>query len=185
MPRSGRSEVLTPALPTRLLLTAVYGAFLAGGAVFLSGVVSGETAWTTTVKIGVPLVVLVVVGCLVGLVAVWTNRVWVDHDRNELHQFVVLRTAKRTLDPPGTVRLSYTPTAIGSTVSPTWKVLFSEPGQPTMSVSTPWVTDIADVLRILQPALERNPDLPEDDYTREAIEHPDRLRRPHEAGPGA
>jgi hypothetical protein len=57
-------------------------------------------------------------------------------------------------------------------------VVFSQPGLSSMSVSTPWVSDVRDLLPLLQPALERNPALAADERTRAAVEDREWLTRP-------
>jgi hypothetical protein len=170
--------VLRPALGWRLTISAVSAAVVAGALVVLVRVVRGELEWTVTTTIGLPLLALVALGCLVGgLVGPWTARVWVDDERMELHQFVVVRDVARTLAPPGTARLEHTP-ATANTAFPTWRLVLSQPGVPPMSVSTPWVSDLRDLLRLLQPALRRNPALAADERTRAAVEDPEGLTRP-------
>ncbi|MEV7428568.1 hypothetical protein AB0N29_03040 [Nocardioides sp. NPDC092400] len=169
---TGRSEVLTPALPVRVAFTLV-GAFF--GAALLWAVVkiaTGELEWTTTNIVAVPLVVLFGVASVAGVVQAWTAKVWVDHDRDELHQVIFGKDVAMTLQSPTTARLDYRRQAMGSTVSGTWKVVVTHPDRQ-LTVNTPYVRDIADVLRILRPALGRNPDLPADDYTRRALQDPD------------
>ncbi|MCR6033494.1 hypothetical protein GGQ22_18950 [Nocardioides sp. zg-579] len=171
VPASGRSEVLTPAPPVRVAFTLV-GAFFGAALVWaVTSIATGDLEWTTTNIIAVPLVVLFGVASLAGVVQAWTSKVWVDHDRDELHQVLFGRDVAMTLQAPTTARLDYRRQALGSTVSGTWKVVVTHPDRQ-LTLNTPYVRDIADVLRILRPALARNPDLPADDYTRRALADP-------------
>ncbi|MDN4172759.1 hypothetical protein QWY28_07395 [Nocardioides sp. SOB77] len=167
----GRSEVLTPALPVRVAATLVGALFGAALVWALAQVATGDLEWTTTNVIGFPLVVLIGVASVAGVVQAWTAKVWVDHDRDELHQVVFGKDVAMTLLPPTTARLDHKGAAVGSTVSGTWKVVVTHPDRQ-LTVNTPYVRDIADVLRILQPALERNPGLPADEVTRRALADP-------------
>lgn len=167
-----RSEVLTPALPVRLAFTgvgALFGAALLWTVVHLA---TGELAWTTTNVIAVPLVALLGVASLAGVVQAWTAAVWVDHVRGELHQVMFGKDVVVPLQAPTTARLDHRRQALGSTVSGTWRVVVTSP-ERRMVVNTPYVRDIADVLRILRPVLAHNPHLPADDHTRRALQDPD------------
>lgn len=169
---------MRPSGTTRLLMTAVCGFFVAGLIYTIVDAMQGELEWTTMNLILVPLLGVVSLSTVVGAAAAWTNRVWVDYDRRELRQVELFRTHVRSLDPPATARLTFRAAALGSSVSPTWAVVFEEPGRPRMRVSTPWVRDIGEVLLLLQPVVAANPDLPADDYTRRSIAAPANLRLP-------
>ncbi|GAB3769273.1 hypothetical protein FB382_002504 [Nocardioides ginsengisegetis] len=177
-PQSARSEVLTPAPAMKVLFSLVAVFFCGGLLQNLPRILHGDLEWTLVWKIGFPILVIAALASVVGAVAAFTNKVWIDYDRNEIHQYVVLRDVAISLDEPTTVELGYTRQAVGSTVSGTWRVVVRQPGRTAMGVSTPWVRDIADVLRILQPALARNPRLAADEHTRAAIEDPGNLTPP-------
>lgn len=172
------SEILTPNPAVR----AVFGGlalFVWGGAVgVVRPLVTGEQEWTLTTMIGVPILVVMCIGTAFGAIASWTNKVWIDRDSNEIRQRAGWVTHKVSLAAPTTVRLKHTPVAFGSTVSPTWTVLVQRSGDVTMRISTPWVQNINDVLALLRPSLESNPDLPADEYTRRYLEHPETELRP-------
>jgi hypothetical protein len=177
-PPTSRSEVLSPAPAMRVVFGVVALFFCGGFGYNLARWSQGSIEWTPAWRLGMPVMGVLAIATLVGAVSAWRNKVWIDHDRNELHQYVVLRDVCVSLDAPTTVELGYTPPALGSTVTGTWKVVVARPGTVAMSISTPWVRDIADVLRILQPSLARNPDLPADEHTRSCIEDPADLTPP-------
>lgn len=171
-------QVLSTPMGWRAAFTLAALFFVAGLVVNVRGMVAGDYAWTTTQKIGVPLLVLCVVGTVTGALAAWTTKVWYDAQRNEIHQVVLFSDVARSLEPPTTVRFDYTAPAPGSTVTGTWTVLVEHPEQPTLKVATPFVGDVSDVARLLQPALARNPALAADDATRRAIEDPSVISAP-------
>lgn len=168
---TGRSEVLTPTLPVKVAFTLVGALFGAALVWLVARVATGGLPWTTTNVVAAPLVVLLGVVSVAGVVQAWTAKVWVDHDRDELHQVLFGKDVAMTLRAPTTARLDHRRQAVGSTVSGTWKVVVTHPDR-RLTVNTPYVRDIADVLRILQPVLARNPDLPADDHTRRALQDP-------------
>jgi hypothetical protein len=173
-----RSEVLTPSPAYRVVFPAVAVFFCAGLGYNLLWWVRGELEWDLTHKIGLPLLALIALASLVGGLASLTNRVWVDYAELALHERSVFRETVVRLDAPTTARLTYKPPAPGSTVLGTWKVVLERPGSSRHTVQTPWVRSIGDALRVLQPALERNPDLPADEYTRAALADPSNLSAP-------
>ncbi|GGU24405.1 hypothetical protein [Nocardioides albus] len=172
------SETLTPNPAIRVVFGGLALFVWAGAVGVVRPLVTGEQGWTLTTMIGVPILVVMCIGTAFGVIASWTNTVRVDRDANEIHQRAGWVTHKISLAAPTTVRLTHTPVAFGSTVSPTWTVVVQRAGEVTMRINTPWVRNINDVLALLRPFLETNPDLPADDFTRRYLEHPEAELRP-------
>ncbi|MBB6626646.1 hypothetical protein H5V45_04850 [Nocardioides sp. KIGAM211] len=168
-PVPGRSAVLAPLPVMKPIFGVVAGLFTL--ALLYQPVywLRGEVEWGWAYAAQLAALVLIAAATIVGAAAAWTNRTWVDTTDNTLHQRFVGREQVISLDEPTTAELTYKPPSFNASLSGTWKVLVRRQGELTMSVSTPWVADITDVLRILQPSLARNPGLPKDDRTREAL----------------
>ncbi|MGN0065721.1 MAG: hypothetical protein ACI379_15905 [Nocardioides sp.] len=169
--------VLTTPPGWRLLFTATALFFTAGLVWNVQRMVAGTFEWTTTYVIGIPLLVVIVLGGVVGAAAAWTSRVWVD-GAGVLHQRTLRADVTRVLAPPTTVRFVQTLPARGSTLMGTWTLHVVAPGEPVLKISTPYVGDISDLARLLQPALAAHPELAADEVSRQAIEEPASLRSP-------
>lgn len=172
------SETLTPHPALRVVFGGVALFVWAGAVGVVRSLVTGEQGWTVTTTIGVPILVVMCIGTAVGVIASWTNKVRIDREANEILQTAGWVTHTVSLAAPTTVRLKHKPVAFGSTASPTWTVLVQRPGEVTMRISTPWVRNIGDVLALLGPSLESNPELAADDCTRKYLEHPEAELRP-------
>lgn len=104
--------------------------------------------------------------------------VWVDLAENRIHVRILNRTiprygtVSRSLEAPTTVRFSYESSALGDTFGGMWKGTLISPGEPDVDIAEPWIPDIEDFARLLQPTLMANPRLPADDLSRRAIEDP-------------
>lgn len=176
------SGVLTPYPAIRIVFGGI-ALFVWGGAVgVVRSLVTGEQEWTLTTTIGVPILVVMCIGTAFGVIASWTNKVWIDREANEIRQRAGWVTHKVSLEAPTTVRLRHKRAAYGATVSSTWTVLVERPGEVKMRISTPWVRNISDVLVLLHPSLETNPDLAADDYTRRHLKDPGADLRPAQDG---
>ena len=104
--------------------------------------------------------------------------VWIDRTGNRIYVRILSRaiprygTVSRSLDAPTTVRFSYESSALGDTFGGMWKGTLISPGEPDVDIAEPWIPDIEDFARLLQPALMANPKLPADDLSRRAMEDP-------------
>ena len=177
-----RSRTLRMSAHWRVVFSAVT-AFMAAGLLWnLLAWAHGDLEWTATTKVVLPVLAVVVAAMIVGVVALWSSRVWVDHDRNELHWSTLIGTAVLPLDPPTTIRIRHQPAAPGNTVMGKWLVRISPPDRPSTTLSTPAMPSIEALVDILHPAYVRNPDLPEDEYTREVLGTPGQRVLPPRAG---
>ena len=168
-PTTGSRTLRMPA-GWRWAFTAVTAFFAAGFAWNLLAWARGELEWTTQNLVLMPVLGLLVLGLLVGLVVMWTERIWVDHERNELHWSTALGAKALPLDPPTTVRIGYRSPTPGTRVIGSWRLRVTPPDGVPLTLSTPSLPSLADTLEILRPAYARNPGLAEDDATRRLLE---------------